>query len=122
MMKAAQVIAKDIYMNDLQQTTAAKVVESIADVKEADKTKLSRAYTFWILAKKNRPHPADPSDKSNQADSYESDLKAVATFDTVEDFWANYQYLCRPSTFKFGTSLHLVRIQSLYSCLVRRGY
>ena len=74
-------------------------------MKEADKTKLSRAYTFWILAKKNRPHNADPA---NQADTYENDLKAVATFNTVEDFWANYQYLCRPSTFKFGTSLHLV--------------
>ena len=78
-------MTKTPHHNDLRGAPIA--ARLIAEVKEADKTKLSRAYTFWILAKKNRPHNADPA---NQADTYENDLKAVATFNTVEDFWANY--------------------------------
>ena len=82
-------------------------VESIDQIKESDKTKLSRAYTFWVIMKKNRP-PQHVAQNANEAESYESELKAVATVRTVEDFWAIYQHFKRPSTMSFGTSIHLV--------------
>jgi hypothetical protein len=76
---------------------------------------LSRAFTFWILSKKKQ-YNADPS----AVDSYSNDLKAVATFDTVEDFWATYQHLCRVNTMKFGTTIHLVIIEIYKQWLIVR--
>ncbi len=86
-------------------------MESIEQIKESDKTKLSRAYTFWVIMKKNRPAYSQPpqQQETNQAESYDSELKPVATVSTVEDFWAIYQHFKRPSTMTYGTSIHLVR-------------
>jgi hypothetical protein len=55
-------------------------VESIEEIKDSEKTKLSRSYTFWILMKKqNQGH----SGAEGAEHTYDSDLKAVATFNTV---------------------------------------
>ena len=61
-------------------------VESIEEIKESEKTKLSRSYTFWILMKKQNQGKFF-SDGSEQ--TYDSDLKAVATFNTVRYAQAN---------------------------------
>ena len=51
-------------------------VESIEEIKQVDKTQLGRAYTIWV-------HMKDKRQGADAAQSYESDLKPVATFKTV---------------------------------------
>ena len=39
--------------------------------------------------------------------NYDSDLKPVGTFNTIEDFWAIYQQLHHPTKMTSGTLIHL---------------
>jgi translation initiation factor 4E len=42
-------------------------------------------------------------------DEYENLIKPLATFETVEDFWAVYQHLKRPEAVETKTCYHLFR-------------
>ena len=39
--------------------------------------------------------------------NYDSELKPVATFNTIEDFWAIYQHFHHPTEMTSGTQIHL---------------
>ena len=52
-------------------------VESIEEIKDSDKTRLSRSYTIWVMMKQNK--------QQQESEEYESVLKPVATFNTVRN-------------------------------------
>eukprot|EP00826_Nyctotherus_ovalis_P054813 TRINITY_DN7213_c0_g1_i5.p2 TRINITY_DN7213_c0_g1~~TRINITY_DN7213_c0_g1_i5.p2 ORF type:complete len:116 (+),score=39.67 TRINITY_DN7213_c0_g1_i5:135-482(+) len=58
-------------------------IKMIAE-KETGKTNLSREYTFWVTV------------NAAESSNFEDAIKKIATFNTVEDFWAIYQHLKRP--------------------------
>ena len=51
-------------------------IESIEEMKESEKTRLSRAYTIWVMMKSTMHQAA-------KTEQYEEVLKPVATFNTV---------------------------------------
>jgi translation initiation factor 4E len=63
------------------------------------KHKLSNNFSFWLLK-----HSA----YSNHAD-YMKNLHQIGPFDTVEDFWAIYSYLKRPSELGAAYTCHCFR-------------
>ena len=76
--------------NDNKQTT---------EVSTDTKTKLSRTFTFWFSFSQIKTG-VDASKKSNV--DYESAMKKIANFDTVEDFWGYYQHMVRPEQLPAG--------------------
>jgi translation initiation factor 4E len=61
---------------------------------------LRDAWVFWF-----RP----PISKSNGFVEYEKTLHAIASFDTVEDFFSVYQHLKRPSTLPLVSDYHIFK-------------
>ena len=74
------------------------------------KTKLSHKYSFWFKIFKN-----------NQ-------MKKIAEFDTIEDFWAIYQHLKKPDNFNKRMELKMLKEDELnknegiLSFLCNKGY
>ncbi|QSL64933.1 hypothetical protein MERGE_002237 [Pneumocystis wakefieldiae] len=60
---------------------------------------LKYSYTFWYM---NRTFGSKIKD-------YESSLKKLITFSSVEEFWSIYAYLKRPDTLPVISDLHLFR-------------
>lgn len=61
---------------------------------------LRHSWVFWF-----RP----PISKSNGFVEYEKTLHAIATFDTVEDFFLVYKHLKRPSTLPLVSDYHIFK-------------
>ncbi|CAI2378747.1 unnamed protein product [Moneuplotes crassus] len=65
------------------------------------RAKLARNYTLWYSGVTAPPKAEDSHNK------YESLIKPLATFETVEDFWAVYQHCKRPEAVETKTCYHL---------------
>ncbi len=64
------------------------------------KTPLQHAHTLWVTLKKEKA-------EEGQEQDWESGIKPVSTFATIEDFWHVYQYIKRPSQLEAGTTLQV---------------
>ena len=69
----------------------------MAEEAKSDGNPLARKYTLWYSS------PAETKD----AESFKDSIKPLATFGTVEDFWAVYQHLLRPDKVEARTCYHL---------------
>ena len=71
---------------------------------EKEKTKLTNKYAFWFrISKQNMKNSTLNKIK------YESQIKKVSEFDTIEDFWAIYQHLKTPDKCEPGIDIHLFK-------------
>ena len=69
---------------------------------EKTKTKLTNKYAFWFrISKQNM--------KNQNNIQYESQIKKISEFDTIEDFWAIYQHLKTPDKCEPGIDIHLFK-------------
>ena len=71
------------------------------------RSQLARHYTLWYSGVVSHKSNLD-NDNSNLAnespqDKYENLIKPLATFKSVEDFWAVYQHLKRPEAVETKT-------------------
>ena len=69
-------------------------------------TKLEHKYVVWAMVKQQK-HMQQQVDMSQ---TYITENKPVAEFQTVGEFWQVYSHFRRPSVMPLGTFLHFVSI------------
>ena len=74
---------------------------------EFNKTKLAHKFSFWYRISDDlyQTQGKQPIDKKE----YENQVKKIAEFDTVEDFWAIFQHLRKPDSCKPGIEFQMFR-------------
>jgi len=65
---------------------------------------LEYEWTFWYDKR-----PAQGKRLKGEQESYESNLRAVGTFGTVEDFWRYYNHLVKPSQLDLNANYHFFK-------------
>jgi len=61
-------------------------------------------WTFWYDKR-----PAQGKRMKGEQESYESNLRAIGTFGTVEDFWRYYNHLVKPSKLELNSNYHFFK-------------
>ena len=74
---------------------------------ESNKTKLQNKFSFWYRISEDlyQTQPKQTLDKKE----YENQVKKIAEFDTIEDFWAIFQHLRKPDSCKPGTEFQMFK-------------
>lgn len=65
---------------------------------------LEYEWTFWYDKR-----PAAGKRMKGEQDSYESNLRPIGTFGTVEDFWRYYNHLVKPSRLEINSNYHFFK-------------
>ena len=71
------------------------------------KTKLPNKFSFWYRISEDlyQTQPKQHIDKKE----YENQVKKIAEFDTIEDFWAIFQHLRKPDSCKPGIEFQMFK-------------
>ena len=80
----------------------AKITNNPTDFK---KTKLKNKFSFWYRISDDLYLTKQPIDKKE----YENQVKKIAEFDTIEDFWAIFQHLRKPDSCKPGIEFQMFK-------------
>ena len=74
---------------------------------ESNKTKLQNKFSFWYRISEDlyQTQPKQTLDKKE----YENQVKKIAEFDTIEDFWAIFQHLRKPDSCKPGIEFQMFK-------------
>lgn len=78
------------------------------DNKPLEKTKLSQKYAFWFRISEEILKNKIPKQNLDSSE-YESQVKKIASFDTIEDFWAIFQHLKKPDNCNPGIEFQLFK-------------
>ena len=78
------------------------------NVQNSSKTKLGNKFAFWFRISEEVLKNQIPN-KSLDTNEYESQVKKIAEFDTIEDFWAIFQHLRKPDSCKQGIEFQLFK-------------
>lgn len=74
---------------------------------------LEYAYSFWFSKRpgKGSTNSSSSSNQSNPSNpiNYDSNLKLVGTFNTVEKYWSYYSHMCRPQDLNGHADIHLFK-------------
>ena len=74
----------------------------------SSKTKLENKFAFWFRISEEVLKNQLPN-KDIDTNEYESQVKKIAEFDTIEDFWAIFQHLRKPDSCKQGIEFQLFK-------------
>ena len=69
-----------------------------------EKNKLKSKYAFYYRISEDQK-----SQKNINKEDYETQIKEIAEFDTIEDFWAIFQHLRKPDSCRPGIEFQLFR-------------
>lgn len=101
------------HQKDQQQTNQRenKENESGLVLNNLSNNPLEYAYSFWFS---KRPGKGQSSSSSSQSSSshptnYDSNLRLVGTFNTVEKYWSYYSHMCRPQDLNGHADIHLFK-------------
>ena len=72
------------------------------------KTKLSNKYVFWFRISEDILKNQFPK-QSLDTSEYESQVKKIGEFDTIEDFWSIFQHIKKPDKCKQGIEIQLFK-------------
>ena len=72
------------------------------------KTKLANKYVFWFRISEDILKNQFPK-QSIDTSEYESQVKKIGEFDTIEDFWSIYQHIKKPDKCKQGIEIQLFK-------------
>ena len=81
------------------------------------KTKLWTKFAFWFRISEEMLRNQLPK-QTLDSNEYESQVKKIAEFETIEEFWAIFQHLRKPDSCKQG--IEFPTIQSTYKTNVGR--
>jgi len=72
---------------------------------------LEYAYSFWFSKRPGKGSQASVSTQSSSSQpiNYDSNLKLVGTFNTVEKYWSYYSHMCRPQDLNGHADIHLFK-------------
>ncbi len=73
-----------------------------------EKTKLKSRYVFWYRISEDYTYQNPPKTKLDKSE-YENQIKKIAEFETIEDFWAIFQHLRKPDSCRPGIEFQLFR-------------
>ena len=73
-----------------------------------EKTKLKSRYVFWYRISEDYIYQNPPKTKLDRSE-YENQIKKIAEFETIEDFWAIFQHLRKPDSCRPGIEFQLFR-------------
>ncbi len=76
--------------------------------KPIEKTKLSQKYAFWFRISEEILKNKIPKQNLDSSE-YESQVKKIAEFDTIEDFWAIFQHLKKPDNCNPGIEFQMFK-------------
>jgi len=72
------------------------------------KAKLANKYVFWFRISEDILKNQFPK-QSIDTSEYESQVKKIGEFDTIEDFWSIYQHIKKPDKCKQGIEIQLFK-------------
>ena len=73
------------------------------------KTKLWTKFAFWFHISEEMLRNQLPK-QTLDSNEYESQVKKIAEFETIEDFWAIFQHLRKPDSCKQGIEFQLFKV------------
>ena len=73
------------------------------------KTKLWTKFAFWFRISEEMLRNQLPK-QTLDSNEYESQVKKIAEFETIEDFWAIFQHLRKPDSCKQGIEFQLFKV------------
>ena len=73
------------------------------------KTKLWTKFAFWFRISEEMLKNQLPK-QTLDSNEYESQVKKIAEFETIEDFWAIFQHLRKPDSCKQGIEFQLFKV------------
>ena len=94
--------------NEIKEPPPPEKIEEDEIKQKEIKTKLKNKFTFWFRISEEILKNQAPN-KSLDTNEYESQVKKIAEFDTIEDFWAIYQHLKKPDNCKPGIEFQLFK-------------
>ena len=71
------------------------------------KTSLNSKFSFWYRIQEDLYQP--PTSKIIDRKEYENQVRKIAEFDTIEDFWAIFQHLRKPDSCHPGIEFQLFK-------------
>ena len=96
----------------MQNLEKEKVLEEkpniLASNDPKQKTKLANKYVFWFRISEDILKNQFPK-QSIDSSEYESQVKKIGEFDTIEDFWSIYQHIKKPDKCKQGIEIQLFK-------------
>ena len=75
---------------------------------QSQKTKLSNKFVFYFRVSEEILKNQFPKQTIDSSE-YESQVKKIAEFDTIEDFWAIYQHIKKPDNCKQGIEIQMFK-------------
>ena len=75
---------------------------------QPQKTKLSNKFVFYFRVSEEILKNQFPKQTIDSSE-YESQVKKIAEFDTIEDFWAIYQHIKKPDNCKQGIEIQMFK-------------
>eukprot|EP01112_Ceratiomyxa_fruticulosa_P015665 TRINITY_DN4638_c0_g2_i1.p1 TRINITY_DN4638_c0_g2~~TRINITY_DN4638_c0_g2_i1.p1 ORF type:complete len:237 (+),score=37.66 TRINITY_DN4638_c0_g2_i1:259-969(+) len=101
------------FFSDDEEKTVDTVVSSSSHGQDTETTAgghpLENKWTFWY-DRRMAPAPHTNAKRApGERERYESNLRAVGTFATVEDFWRYYNNLHKPSELELDANYHLFK-------------
>ena len=84
------------------------ISEISSETVQSKKTKLSNKYVFYFRVSEEILKNQFPKQAIDTSE-YESQVKKIAEFDTIEDFWAIYQHIKKPDNCKQGIEIQMFK-------------
>lgn len=94
--------------NEIKDSSDQKKNEDGEVQNNVSKTKLKNKFAFWFRISEEILKNQLPN-KTLDTNEYESQVKKIAEFDTIEDFWAIFQHLRKPDSCKPGIEFQLFK-------------
>ena len=98
----------NIISNESSDININKDPPQSSDKKPLEKTKLSQKYVFWFRISEEILKNKIPKQNLDSSE-YESQVKKIAEFDTIEDFWAIFQHLKKPDKCNPGIEFQMFK-------------
>ena len=84
------------------------IPEISSENNQPQKTKLSHKYVFYFRVSEEILKNQFPKQTIDTSE-YESQVKKISEFDTIEDFWAIYQHIKKPDDCKQGIEIQMFK-------------
>ena len=76
------------------------------EIDKTKKTPIENKFAFWYRISEEMNHQPKPTLDKNE---YENQVKKIAEFQTIEDFWAIFQHLRKPDSCKPGIEFQMFK-------------
>lgn len=97
---------KEIKEKEINQSESLN--KTVNNTSNSSKTKLEKKFAFWFRISEEMLKNQLPK-LTLDSNEYESQVKKIAEFDTIEDFWAIFQHLRKPDSCKPGIEFQLFK-------------